>query len=37
MRRNNWTIARLVVIAVTSIGAVAPVGYALAQLPGNVN
>lgn len=37
MRRNNWTIARFVVIAFASFGAIAPVAQALAGVPGNVN
>ncbi len=36
MHRNTWTIARFVVIAVASLGAIAPVAQALAGVPGNV-
>jgi hypothetical protein len=37
MRRINWTITRFAVIALASLGAIAPVAQALAGVPGHVN
>jgi hypothetical protein len=37
MQRINWTITRIAVMAIASIGAVAPVVQALAGVPGSTN
>ncbi len=37
MNRINSTFTRVLVFAVATIGAVAPVAHALAGVPGNVN